>query len=341
MSYETENFLPVGVSAIQAAKFALLLGYVRAGTYAHMGSPKTLSLIHFEETDYRSWQAVELSISTTESGVVVGTRTRVGRSTYDFQFQNRTVAEFKRRFGGKASKDGPNGEGYNPGPAVTPAASGCYLSMRRFDWHFSRLQRYLMARELPKSPEGADFSEKTWPVMLELNPEVFSNNVLVPYLVSMLEEYFRSSYIALLRYSEKKQAILKGVRLSGEQLVSISNKTLSVEEAVAETLPFQRLSAVARHFKELDPKLDLIGALKKPYRGRKKSLFESLDALTTQRHALVHGMEIDITLRGKRLDSLVANVAASAGRSYRHITEHYGWFKQLNGFAEFSSHSRA
>ena len=191
MSYETENLLPIGVSAAQAVSFAMLLGYKRSGTYAHLGSPKTLSLYHFEERDYQSWQAVELSISSTEKGVVVGTRTRVGRSSYDFQFQNRTVREFKRRFGGQAVKDGRNGAGYNPGPPVPPPASGCYLSMRRFDWHLSRLERYLMTRNIPKSHESMEFAEKAWPVMSELNPEVFSNNIIVPYVVSMMEDFLR------------------------------------------------------------------------------------------------------------------------------------------------------
>lgn len=195
---------------MQAAKFALLLGYQRHGTYAHLGKPKVLSFSHFEDKDYRSWEAVELSIEAGENGVSVRTRTRMGRSSYDFEFQNRTVAEFKRRFGGKTWKDGPHGHGYDPGPAVPPAASGCFLSMRQFDWHFSRLDRYLAAREQPKLNDSMVAAEKTWPLLLETNPEVFSNNLLVPYLVSALEEYFRSTYIALLRYSDKKPSKARG-----------------------------------------------------------------------------------------------------------------------------------
>jgi len=257
MSYETENLMPKGVAIAQAVHFALLLGYKRGGTYAHLGSPKTLYLYHFEERDYQSWQTIELSISSTEKGVVVGTRTRIGRSAYDFQFQNRTVREFKRGFGGQAAKDGRNGAGYDPGPPVPPPASGCYLSMRRFDWHLSRLERYLMTRSIPKTHESMEFAEKTWPVMSELNPEVFSNNVILPYVVGMMEDFLRSTYIALLRYSEKKQSILKNARLSGEQLTNISNGILTVEGAVAEMMSFQRLSAVARQSKNSIPRSTL------------------------------------------------------------------------------------
>lgn len=332
MSYETENFLPIGVTVAQAASFALLLGYRRNGTYAHMGSPKTLSLIHFEERDYQSWLPVELSIFKTDSGVTVGTRTRIGRSSYDFQFQNRTVREYKKRFGGRTFKDGGNGAGYDPGRPIPPAASGCYLAMRRFDWHLSRLRSYLMTRNIPKPHQSMEFAEKTWPIISEMNPEVFSNNIIVPYVISMMEDFTKSIYIALLRYSDKKQSIFKGARLSGEQLANVSNGLLTIESAVVEMMSFQRLAMVARHFKELDPKIDIIGTLKKPYRRRRETLLKSLDDLTTRRHALIHGMEIDISLRGKKIEGLVQNVEAGAGRIYEHIAEQRGWSKQLEQF---------
>jgi hypothetical protein len=341
MSYETESVLPKGVSVAQAVSFALLLGYKRHGTYAHLGSPKTLALYHFEDKDYRSWQSVELSISSTEKGVAVGTRTNVGRSAYDFEFQNRTVREFKRRFGGRATKDDGDGAGYDPGPPVPPPASGCYLSMRRFDWHLSRLEPFLGTRIFPKSHKSMEFAERAWRVLSEANPEVFSNNIIVPYVVSMMEDFFKSTYIALLRYSDKKATIFKNARLSGEQLANISKGVLTVEEAVAETMSFQRVSAVARHFKDLDPRIDISGALKKPYRGRKTTLFQSLDDLTTRRHALIHRVEIDISLRGKKIDRIVANAAVAVGRIYKHVTDQYGWFSKLNGFNDFSSQVRS
>src|SRR4051794_12967336 len=101
MSYETTNYLPRGVSKRHAAEFAELLGYERAGSYAHLGMPHVVSLIYFEESGYKSWETVELSIGISEQKCVVyvHTRTRVGRSHHDFEMQNRTVREFWRRFG--------------------------------------------------------------------------------------------------------------------------------------------------------------------------------------------------------------------------------------------------
>jgi hypothetical protein len=283
MSYETTNYLPKGVSKRSAAEFAELLGYKRAGSYAHLGMPEVVSMIYFQEKDYKSWEPVELSIGIDKAkGVVyVHTRTRIGRSYYDFEMQNRTVREFRRRFGGTAVKDGGNGEGYDPGPPVRPAASGCHLALQRFAWNLSRVNHYLHLRFIPPDKNPLGSAEKIWPQMRELNPDVFISNVLVTYLVSAMEDYFKGSYIALLTYADRKPNILKNVRLSGEQVTKISAGELTVEEATAEALPFQRLSAVGRHFADIDQTLDVLAPLKRPYRRRKVSLLDQLERLVT------------------------------------------------------------
>jgi len=301
MSYETTNYLPKGVGIKSASDFAQLLGYKRDGNYAHLGMPEQLSLIFFDEKDYRSWEPVELSIGfDEEKGVVyVHTRTRIGRSYYDFAMQNRTVREFKKRFGGRFYRDGGNGDGYNPGSPVPPAASGCYLAMQGLDWNLTRVNHYLQHGFVLPGNNPMGKAEDIWPQMRQLNPEVFISNVLMTYLVSAMEDYFKSTYIALLKYSDRKAAVLKGARFSGEQLSHISGGVLTIEQAAAETLPFQRLAAVGKHFHDVDPKLDILAALKRPYKGRKTTLLETLEELVTRRHALIHNMQIDIGLEHK------------------------------------------
>jgi hypothetical protein len=146
---------------------------------------------------------------------------------------------------------------------------------------------------------------------------VFISNVLITYLASAMEDYFKSSYIALLTYADRKPNILKGVRLSGEQLAQISAATLTVEEAVAEVLPFQRLAAVGRHFAEVDQTLDILAPLKRPYRRRKVNLLDRLENLVTRRDALIHGMHIDIELDRGRLGGLIHDLRSESAASTR------------------------
>jgi hypothetical protein len=138
--------------------------------------------------------------------------------------------------------------------------------MQRLDWNLSRVSRYLLLHRIEAISNAA---EQIWPQMRELNPEVFIRNVLITYLVSAMEEYLKGSYIARLTYAERKSIILKGIRLSGDQLAQISAGTLTVEHAAAEILPFQRLSGVGRHFAEINQKLDVLAPLRRPYRRRK------------------------------------------------------------------------
>ena len=118
MSYETENCLPNAVTVRDVIEFAELLGFRRNGNYGHLGRPDVIAMHHFEERDYRSWEPIELSIWPEDLGLAVGTRTRVGRSAYDFKKQNATGRAIKKRFGGKYSTDG---QGYDPGPPMPPS----------------------------------------------------------------------------------------------------------------------------------------------------------------------------------------------------------------------------
>jgi hypothetical protein len=339
MSYETTNQLSKNVSKKQAVEFAALLGYVRNGTHAHLGMPDVISMSYFDEKDYRSWQAIELSIGTDDKtgAVYVNTRTTVGRSHYDFEMQNRTVREFRQRFGGTSARDGGNGDGYDPGPPVAPAASGCHLAMSGFDWNLTRVNIYL--RLTTARIEGMP-AEKIWPQMRQLNPDVFVSNVMLTYLVSAMEDYFKSTYVALLTYSDRKATILKNARLSGEQLAQIAAGTLTVEQGVAETLPFQRLAAIARHFAEIDQKLDILAPLKRPYRRRKVSLLDRLEGLVTRRHALIHGMQMDIDLDRDGLEGHIHDLTVGLSRVYEHLCLRYGWPFELPSSSNFSNGPR-
>lgn len=328
MSYETENRLPPTVSKRQAIEFAELLGYTRSGTYAHLGMPSVTSLSFFDEKSYRSWTTVELRVHphNGKRGVIVGTRTSVGRSSHDFAMQNYTVKEFKKRFGGTTYRDGGNGEGYDPGPPFPPAASVCVLAMRRLDWNLSRINMYFHKRDPIVVDQSIAKMEATFPVLKEINPDVFIGNMLVPYMTSLMEDYFKSTYIALLRFAAKnREGVLKSVRLRGDQLDQISEQRLTVEEAVAELLPFHLPSNVGQHFKGIDPKLDVLASLRRKTKRERLSLLERLDELVEKRHALIHDMTMDVQLNHKRAEELVFDVTDGMARIYRHVTSHFSW----------------
>ena len=323
MSYSTENILPKGVKVAQIVAFAELLGYSPWGTLRAKDAAPITTLGYFETKNYRSWVPVELSVSLIDGRVNVGTRTRIGRSHYDFEFQTTTARKILRWFGGTLTEDGP--DWFTPGPPFPPEASGCHLAIERLDWHLNRIKAFRFGMGEISKPQNQAALEKFMPVMRELNPEVFLGNLLLPYVVSMTESYLKDTYIALLRYSKRKAAILKGARLNGEQLAAVSDGGLTIEEAVAENMPFQRLSAVGKHFQELDPKLDILGELRRPFRNRKRRLLDDIEGVISKRHDLIHRMTLDHETDLPKMDGVVADMHAAMNRIHVYLTKYYEW----------------
>jgi hypothetical protein len=128
-----------------------------------------------------------------------------------------------------------------------------------------------------------------------LNPRLLSNNLLIPYVMAIWEDYFRSTFAAALKYTGKRQAALKKARLSHAQLEQIAAAGQSVKQTISECFSFQRPSLIGENFKLLDGKLDIVAALRKPYRRRKITLFDSIEALVEKRNAIVHAGEMDLS----------------------------------------------
>lgn len=325
MSYETTNRLPADVGLRKVIAVVELLGYVRL-----YGSRTSARYSWFDSRDYRSFTGVQLSIETTSKGCVVQTRTPIARSHFDLLHQNRTVRELRRLLGGTFTTDAGSGryqrsEGLSP----TPSQAGCHLAFQRFGHNLIRADVYLMNRPVLKEPWSAiglfDFLD-------DVNPRILSNNLLVPYLVATLEDYFKSTFVALLSSSEKRPAFLRSARLTSEQLSRIADSKLTVEEAVAELLPFQSVNAVLNHFRTLDGALDLASELRRPVRRRKKSLLNSLEELVRIRHEFIHHANVSLRFRDAELRRSIGDLETAVTRCYRKITRHYGWaFEQQWG----------
>ncbi len=158
-----------------------------------------------------------------------------------------------------------------------------------------------------------------------MNPRLLSNNLLVPYMIAVWEEFFRATFAACLRYSKQREAALKRAKLSHADLEKLAIGSVQVERSVAEFFSFQRPSAIAETFKLLDPKLDLASPLRKPYRRRRVPLYYSIEALVEQRNALVHAGDISLGLFDKQLETTMTDLTEAINRAYNHIAKHYGF----------------
>jgi hypothetical protein len=162
-------------------------------------------------------------------------------------------------------------------------------------------------------------------VIDRINPRLLSNNLLIPYVIAVWEDYFRSTFTAALKYTGKREAALKKARLSHAQLEQIATAEKPVEQTISECFSFQRPSLIGENFKLLDAKLDIVAALRKPYRRRKATLFASIEALVERRNAFVHTGEMDLSLYDKLLNQTLTDIVEAVNRAYAVIGTRFGF----------------
>jgi hypothetical protein len=324
LSYESENTLPRRTRLDAVVDFLKLLGYERFRGSHPLRVPNVIDFGWYSDRDYESSTRVEASVGRKKSGeVYVYTRTAAARSYHDHVHQNRTIREVRLRFGGFFETDAGRNrcwstKGLSPLP---PQARGVIRAYSRFK--FSAMQTYMYRNSVSVSPDRKKVSGIDW--MDRLNPMILANNLLLPFQAAAVEDFFKSCFVALLRYSSRKDIFFKGARLVSANLSRVSDGAISIEEAIAESLPFQNIVSICEHFKTLDPKLDLAGVLRRPYRRRRESLFDSLSVMLEKRHALIHRNIIDTKYTDDVVERDVDNLKASTERCVRRMNIHYGW----------------
>ena len=85
--------------------------------------------------------------------------------------------------------------------------------------------------------------------MDQMNPRVLSNNMLVPYIIAIREEYFRSTFKAVLKYSKGRSRALKRVKINHAHLEFALQDSKSIEGGIADCFSFQRPAHISENFR--------------------------------------------------------------------------------------------
>ncbi len=323
MSYTSENLLPRGTRLSRIRKILDILGYCRI-PMRKIDLPNLVGQYRwFAEDAYRSNTGVGLGIYDRNGSLSVETHTAAARSHWDLEQQNRTIWLLRAVCGGEFQTDAGKNRCYrNIGPAPTPAESGCAQAYEQFGANLIRGEVCLGAASFPEhwteSPTGLWFADV-------FNPRLLFHHLLLVYLVATVEDYFRSTYVALLRYSECRGEILKGVQLSAQAAGNVSTGHICLEEAVAQSMGFAQPRMFLRHFERLDTKLKLDKALKSPVGRRKRRLDEDLDAWVALRNEFVHHSGFDVTLTRSRMEHIHDDLELAINRCAARVFVHYGW----------------
>ena len=165
----------------------------------------------FEPFDYKSWTGIELNIYRDNGKIELHTRTRVSRSHWDLTHQNKTIKIIRDLFGGAFRTDEGSGRYLRPGSLPpSPLSSGCYLARWALHNALMKANIFLFSRK----PEGNLACDGPHPIprVDDINPRLLSNNLLIPFIIAVWEEYFRATFAAVLCYADNRDVVLKKAR---------------------------------------------------------------------------------------------------------------------------------
>lgn len=320
MGYDANIYIPKGNTKKEVEEQLILLGYekIYSSTF-YRGNTKN---------DFQHETGVYAflkEINDDKNKFSIWIRTQIFANSYDLEFQNRTLKHFKKYFNTYFISD--NGKNryfvYDKSLFLTSPENGCYLAILNLHNKFVSLMYTI--KKYPEDNEGEL-------ILLENgipSPSVLNANVYLSFLCSLVEQYFKETYVVLLTYSKRKEEILKnGNKLSYYDLCDISDGKLTVERAFANGLSFQNMYKICYNYKNLDKTLDLNSILKKPYKRRKESLFDSINRILEQRHSMIHRIEYDLDYNSANLINDIENVKEIIRRTYKYICEKNNWKEQ-------------
>lgn len=309
---DATSYLATGTTVDEVRKALLALGFEdqARGDYAYVAPP-----VEDERTT-----PVHATIRALRSGRIrVVSHSSIWRSPTDNDLHNALLDSLQSRFGGSfRTNRGRNAPVTCDRPYRFEAEAAAYKAYANFETNHSSFLWLAenISTSTPKLPPGVDWTD----------PRIYLSHALLPFLTTTAEEYLRSTYVGLLRYSPRKATVLRTVRaLTGDDLARISEGATTVERAVAQQMGFQTLDRIVASFRDVDPNLDISAPLKRPYRKRAPTLFESIATLFERRHAFVHSMRIDPKYEMRHLVKDGEDLFAGLDRVYKHLLVTYGW----------------
>lgn len=316
MGYDSVNHLPFDVKKEDVYEFLKILGYNHKSEFFRF----------YKDDNYKYFVGVWAHVykdtkDNEEPGLRVSTRTQIYASDYDIAFMNYTIKQLKKRFGGYFQSDyGKNR--YIPMNATLKmgAENGCYFAYDNMQENMSKISYFI--NNIEDENDGMKYIRKEY---YQETPLTFKSNLALTYVASVIENFYRDIYVALLKYSPKKEQLFKDNKFFPDDLVDVSNGIITVEQAYAYGKPFQNIKKICANLFTLNNSINLDRELKKPYRNRKETLYDVINRVLEHRHGLVHRLiyNSQYTKRQALCDAKLIEEAMK--RSYQYICGIYNW----------------
>lgn len=276
MGYDSSIILPKKTKLKEVKKFLNLLKY------------QELDKDYFFYNDNDSeehFTGVTLTIEKDKAeNLELNLRTTVWTTVADTEYTNLTLSEVSQRFGGYYRTENGKNKPYKfEGIERRNSEAGCFTVFMTFKNNM--VKPNVFRQHLEMELENRPLSDDLW-IVNEHHPVSIGMNISIPFLISVFEEYFRSTFIVLLKWSDNKKEILKGLRINTEDLADVSSGISSIEKIASRNISFQNISSINSAFDKISKEIKFIHLLKS--KDPTKKYFEKINKLIEFRHQIIH-----------------------------------------------------
>ncbi|MCR4621171.1 MAG: hypothetical protein K5663_03740 [Clostridiales bacterium] len=286
MSYTSTSTLPEGSSLTAVKDLIELLGYNKVPD-GFKNPNRVGSYVWFAQLPDISFVGVELYIYKENNTIKVDTRTRMGRSYWDLEQQNKTIRYLRRFFGGTFVTDEGNNR-YLLRECNEPSRLASELYVARWKFHNALILPVLFLNNRTNDADIAKEEPIGFAMIDNLNTRFFSNSTIIPYIIGVWEEYLRSSFLAFLHQGKCSSKVFRNARFRPDEYMNILAGEKTLVEQLSDSLSFQRPAVIDANFKLINDRIDIAGTLRMPYKRRKINLYDLIDSLVDERNAFVH-----------------------------------------------------
>jgi len=262
---------PRAASRDEVAALLKSLGYTRGENLFFPGPAGTLSFFWSEPRDFLSTSGVDASVFpldadgkktwNTQNDWGLRTRTSISASSFDQEFQNKTVRAIRKAFGGTFYNDhfGKNRYTVVQPTKSTPASRGIRGVLSRVSEDLRSLV-YVLPEESIKvfgTPSGQITEQNDKIGILKFtkksDPSRVLYNALLPFLVAAIEYIFRETFEILLKYDTPAQSALEAHsrKVAFAEAAAVVRGELTLERIASDWYSFQNLDSIQKAFKEV------------------------------------------------------------------------------------------
>lgn len=276
-----------------------------------------------DDDDYKSLCGNQCEFYFDNNKLQLYLHTYIFASSYDLYYINKTIKTIKKYINIKFETDEGKNKYLSHDRIVTKGEAGVYKAYFDIENDFERMKLYI---QIMKNANVIKNNNELKKVLSEIGHiESLYSTMGLPYLCSVIEDYFRNIFIVLFKYMENKEKILKSLKYNSYDMEKVCEGKMPIEEAIARTMSFQNIDKIINNFSIIDHNMDLKSCLLKPYKRRKENLYNTLNRVLEQRHYFIHSKLVKYKYDLKDFEKDINLVEEAFKRVYRHIVKYYKW----------------